>query len=89
MSTEHRIWEAAYAAAFVADWQETESLADQRPHPREDPFDTAKRVTTAERAMDIADHAVLEYVRWNREECGGETLNARLCGLLPEQQEAP
>lgn len=78
--SELRIWEAAYAQAFVADFQRTCDVATRLPPGDmvEMPFDTAMRVTGAERAMDIADAAVREYRQWRDEEMEGQVLEDRV-----------
>jgi len=55
---EKRIWDAAYAAAFVTEFN-AHLVAG---------FETAVRTTTAERAAHIADQAVREFRRWRLQE---------------------
>ncbi len=52
------IWASVFGAAYVADFEKFCELTS---------FDRAVEVTTAERAETIADHAVAEWLRWNRE----------------------
>jgi hypothetical protein len=64
MSTEEReIWRAAYAAAFVADFER------KHEYYRNDliagsPFDEAARVVYAERAITVADLAIVRLRQW-------------------------
>lgn len=56
---ERAVWDAAYAAAFVADFHKSIALSG---------FDAALRVTTAERPAHVADAAVRELRRWRLQE---------------------
>lgn len=57
---ERAIWRAAYAAAFVADFD--------RNGGEEDFFDRAAKATNAERAIALADLAVERLREWRRDE---------------------
>jgi hypothetical protein len=54
---EEKIWAAAYAAAFVSDFELIADHADQH----EPGFETAIDTASAERAWDIASLAVAKY----------------------------
>lgn len=56
---EQRIWDAAYAAAFVADF---------RAEAKQFGLDSAYMETDAEVAGDVADLAVIRLRQWNRTE---------------------
>lgn len=61
-----RIWEAAFAAAYVAEFREAKAYWSEQPG-NENAFDRAVESTTAEVAWTVADNAVAEYDRWLRE----------------------
>lgn len=61
---ERAIWRAAYAAAFVSDF---ERMYTDVPI-RKGPFDTAARCTTAERAITVADLAIHRLRQWRHDE---------------------
>jgi len=88
-----RIWESAYAAAFVAEFEGMLRHSTEHPYrhsggtERELPFDTAMRTTTAERACTIADAAVREYERWRLQECAGEPVMTRILSMLDEEED--
>ena len=54
-----RIWDAAYAAAYVADFFLFLEISD---------YDRAIKTTTGERASYVADQAVRELRRWKQQE---------------------
>lgn len=56
---EQRIWDAAYAAAYVADFFLFLEISD---------YDRAIKSTTSERASYVADQAVRELRRWRTQE---------------------
>ena len=60
---ERAIWNAAYAAALVADFE-----VFCRAQAFGGGFDRAKEIATAERAIEVANHAVRELRRWRRHE---------------------
>lgn len=55
-----RIWAAAYGAAYVVDFERCYYEAGRS-------FDESLGAASAERAETIADHALAEWLRWNRE----------------------
>lgn len=71
---EHAIWHAAYAAAFVADFDRAyfffsrEGVKSLLPEDEGSPFDAAARCTNAERSWTIADRAVQAFRKWKKEE---------------------
>lgn len=71
---EHAIWRAAYAAAFVADFERTyvifanAGVDSLLPEDEGSPFDAAARVTDAERSWTVADRAVQAFRKWQKEE---------------------
>jgi hypothetical protein len=70
VAAEQRIWEAAYAAAFVEDFRTT--------HNHTGSFDRAVAHTSAETAMTLADLAVVRYRSWRDEECKEQPLAERI-----------
>ena len=63
---QRRVWEAAYAAAWVTLWNRFyESLVDARDPS---PFDRAKP-GVAEAAVDLADEAVLQLINYPDDHC--------------------
>lgn len=63
---ERKIWRAAYAAAFVADFERLHSYGVQCG--LSDAFDRSASSTTAERAITIADLAVARLREWRIDE---------------------
>lgn len=59
------IWRAAYAAAFVADHNASRKLHEEIGGVRY-PFDEATKKTSAERAVSIANIAVLKLREWRK-----------------------
>lgn len=59
------IWRAAYAAAYVADFNASRKLHEDIGGVRY-PFDEATKKTSAERAATIADIAVLKLREWRK-----------------------
>jgi hypothetical protein len=67
-SAERRIWEAAYAAAYVREFYDELSLRHQMQRGGYD--DVSDNV---ERAMDVADKAVASLRRWVKQEGTGDS----------------
>jgi hypothetical protein len=58
---EGEIWRAAYAAAFVADFERSYQISGGA-------FDRVANRTSAERAITIADLAVTRLAQWRKDE---------------------
>jgi hypothetical protein len=66
---EREIWRAAYAAAFVLDFEaRRRDWEDNGASIVSSPFDEAARSVTAERSITVADLAVARLAQWRQKE---------------------